>query len=343
MKHSQPGEGPFLDPANRTHPVQRTRLAPSPTGALHLGNARTFLINWALAKQRGWRILLRIEDLDTPRVKPGVTDALQRTLEALGLQWDEGPIVQSADLKPYREAMRMLASRGLVYPSVESRGEIDDAAAGALSAPQEGARESVFPASRRPATMPTLFEPGSADANWRFAAPAGIVEFNDGFAGAQRHNPAQTIGDFVVWTKRDQPSYQLAVVVDDARQGITQIVRGNDLLDSAARQMQLMKPLGIAPIPAYFHLPLVRGEDGKRLAKRHGDTRVDSYLAAGVSVKRIIALLARWSGISCVADEMTAEEFARAFDLSRLPAEDVVFTMQDDQWLRTRHSSAKPT
>jgi len=329
--------------ADRTHPLQRTRLAPSPTGALHLGNARTFLINWALAKQRGWRILLRIEDLDTPRVKPGVTDALQRTLESLGLLWDEGPIVQSMDLKPYREAMRTLATRGLVYPSVESRGEIGEAAARAVSAPQEGAGESIFPASRRPATLPTDFAPSGTEANWRFATPDGIVNFKDGFAGSQRHTPAQTIGDFVVWTKRDQPSYQLAVVVDDARQGVTQIVRGNDLLDSAARQLQLMVPLGVAPIPGYFHLPLVRGEDGKRLAKRHGDTRVDSYFAAGVSPKRIIALLARWSGIPDAAEEMTAEEFARAFDLSRLPSDDVVFTMQDDQWLRTKHSSAGQT
>ncbi|MGH7244330.1 MAG: tRNA glutamyl-Q(34) synthetase GluQRS [Phycisphaerales bacterium] len=323
---------------SHAHPIERTRLAPSPTGALHLGNARTFLVNWALARQRGWRILIRIEDLDTPRVKPGVAAALLRTLEALGLHWDEGPIVQSSDLEPYREAMQRLAGSRCAYPSAESRGEIEDAAAGAASAPQEGARESVFPASGRPATLPGTFVAGGGQANWRFATPANAVEFNDGVAGLQRHVPAQSIGDFVVWTKRDHPSYQLAVVVDDARQGVTQIVRGNDLLDSAARQVLLMKALGITRIPAYFHLPLVRGEDGKRLAKRHGDTRVETYLDAGVSPRKIVALLAKWSGVANVGDEMTAEEFAGAFDLAQLPPDDVVFTLRDDRWLRGKQT-----
>jgi len=323
------------------HPLARTRLAPSPTGALHLGNARTFLINWALAKQRGWRIILRIEDLDTPRVKPGVADTVLRTLESLGLTWDEGPFVQSTDLLPYREAMHALAKRGLVYPSAESRGEIEEAAAGAISAPQEGSHESSFPASRRPATLPTRFASEGTETNWRFATPGRTVEFGDWVAGPQRHCPAQTIGDFVVWTKRDQPSYQLAVVVDDARQGVTHVVRGNDLLDSAARQMLLMEPLGIARIPAYFHVPLVRGEDGKRLAKRHGDTRVDTYFKTGVSPRRVISLLARWSGVPDAPDEMSAEEFTRVFDLSRLPPDDVVFTARDDQWLKRKHTSAR--
>ncbi|MBL8875629.1 MAG: tRNA glutamyl-Q(34) synthetase GluQRS [Phycisphaerae bacterium] len=318
------------------HPVLRTRLAPSPTGALHLGNARTFLINWALAKQRGWRIVLRIEDLDTPRVKPGATEGVYRTLEALGLLWDEGPIVQSDDLEPYRRAMEKLAAAGKVYPSSHSRGEIDDAGASALSAPQEGARESVFPASSRPVVFPMQFESGGGEENWRFATPDEAVEFEDGFAGGQSHRPAETVGDFVVWTKRAQPSYQLAVVVDDARQGITHIVRGNDLLDSAARQRLLMPALGIEHPPSYLHLPLVRGEDGKRLAKRHGDTRIDSYLAAGVHPHRVIALLARWSGLSGDAEAMTAEEFARAFDLSRVPKCDVVFTPRDDRWLKQK-------
>jgi len=255
------------------------------------------------------------------------------------MDWDEGPFVQSADLAPYRDAMQRLAERGCVYPSAESRGEIGDAVA--VSAPQEGARESIFPAARRPATRPTRFVSEGAEANWRFATPAGVVEFRDGIAGAQRHVPEETIGDFVVWTKPDQPSYQLAVVVDDARQGVTQIVRGNDLLDSAARQLLLMQPLGISPAPAYYHLPLVRGQDGKRLAKRHGDTRVETYLQAGVSARRIVALLARWSGVRDAGEELAAEEFVRRFDLAALPLDDVVFTMRDDQWLRNPRSSAE--
>ncbi|MBS0190432.1 MAG: glutamate--tRNA ligase family protein [Phycisphaerales bacterium] len=307
----------------------RTRLAPSPTGALHLGNARTFLINWAIARQRGWRIVLRIEDLDTPRVKPGAVDGIVRTLEALGLDWDEGPLIQSHDLEPYRDAMRRLAESGMAYVSPESRGQIEDLAA---SAPQEGVHESVFPAALRPARMDSQFYEGG-EFNWRFATPDEEVVFIDGFAGPQAIRPSRSIGDFVVWTKRQQPSYQLAVVIDDARQGVTHVVRGNDLLDSAARQLLLMRALGLEPRPEYFHLPLVRGEDGKRLAKRHGDTRVESYLGRGVPAERLIALLARWSGVPGVLERMTAGEFCRAFELSRLSSEDVVFSAADDRWL----------
>ncbi|MFO0861464.1 MAG: tRNA glutamyl-Q(34) synthetase GluQRS [Phycisphaerales bacterium] len=313
----------------------KTRLAPSPTGTLHLGNIRTFLVNWALARQRGWRILLRIEDLDTPRVKSGVTESMLRTLEAMGITWDEGPLVQSSDLEPYRAAMRTLAGAGRTYPSPESRAELEARAQEALSAPQEGVSEVRYPAEFRPAALPRIFEDAS-EANWRFAASAEAADFDDGVAGPQRMTPAETIGDFVIWTKRHQPAYQLAVVVDDARQGITHIVRGNDLLDSAGRQILLQRALGIRPQPAYFHLPLVRGEDGKRLAKRHGDTRVESYLRAGVPPERIIALIARWSGVENVAACMTASEFASAFQLAKLPAHDVVFHPSDDVWLKER-------
>ncbi len=286
-----------------------------------------------MARRRGWKILLRIEDLDTPRVKPGTIDGVMRTLEALGLDWDEGPVIQSHDLAPYREAMHRLARSGHVYPSSETRGEVDAAAQAAASAPQEGTHEIAFGAHRRPESWPHEFSEAGEPVNWRFTTPDIDVELKDGFAGAKKLRPAATVGDFVVWTKRGQPSYQLAVVVDDARQGVTHIVRGDDLLDSAARQALLMEALGLKSRPEYFHLPLVRGEDGKRLAKRHGDTRVDSYLAKGVPAERIIALLARWSGIEGVGDRFSATEFRDAFDLGRLPHEDVVFTLRDDRWL----------
>jgi len=278
LKESQAGSGRVFGPGGGPHPLERTRLAPSPTGALHLGNARTFLINWALAKQRGWRILLRIEDLDTPRVKPGVTDALLRTLETLGLHWDEGPFVQSNDLEPYSEAMHTLSKRGLVYSSAESRGEIEDAAAGAISAPQEGAHESNFPASRRPATFPTQFAPEGSEVNWRFATPGQTVEFDDGIAGLQRRFPAKTIGDFVVWTKRGQPSYQLAVVVDDAAQGITHIVRGADLLASTPRQIYLQQLLQLNT-PHYAHVPLACNAAGEKLSKQTLAKSIDASQA----------------------------------------------------------------
>lgn len=309
-----------------------TRLAPSPTGALHLGNARTFLVNWAMARQRGWRIVLRIEDLDGPRVKPGAAAAAMEILRWLGVDWDEGPHVQSDDLEPYRRAMESLARGALAYPSEHTRADLarldaDDV----VSAPQEGAQESHFPAALRPELQPRAFD--RPDSNWRFVTPAGPVPFADEFAGPQTPDPARTVGDFIIWTKRAQPAYQLAVVVDDARQGVTHIVRGDDLLDSAARQLLIYRALGLGPEPRYCHLPLVRGPDGRRLAKRHGDTRVETYRGRGVSASRIIGLLARWSGIVADRCELSAREYRERFDLNTMSRSAITHTPEDDAWL----------
>jgi glutamyl-tRNA synthetase len=312
---------------------QVTRFAPSPTGALHLGNARTFLINWALARQSGWRIVLRIEDLDTPRVKPGVVELTIDLLSWLGMDWDEGPYIQSHDPGPYLAAMETLASRSRVYPSSLTRTQIEAAA----SAPQEGSHEVLYPASLRPSELTPVFD--DASPSWRLIVPDEPVAFDDAFAGKQEHFPSRTIGDFVVWTRRDpkrpgQPAYQLAVVVDDHRQGVTQIVRGDDLLDSAARQILLYRALGLAPEPSYTHLPLVRGQDGRRLAKRHGDTRLDAYRLRAVTPQRIIGLIAHWSGVTKGRPRpMDAQEFREAFNLRTMSTGPVTFTAEDDAWL----------
>lgn len=313
-----------------------TRLAPSPTGALHLGNARTFLVNWAMARRLGWRIVLRIEDLDGPRVKPGAIEGVIDTLRWLGMDWDEGPTVQSHDLAPYVDAMRAMARRAMVYPCELTRTQIEAAASAPHDAPaasEDGAspgHESRFPAELRPALIARAFD--HPETNWRFATPPDSVEFVDGFAEPQRRSPAATIGDFVLWTKRAQPAYQLAVVVDDHRQGVTHIVRGDDLLDSAARQLLLYRALGLSPEPTYFHLPLVIGPDGRRLAKRHGDTRIDHFRAGGASAERVIALIARWCGVGA-AEAMTAQSFAERLDPASIPRSPVTCTPEDHAWL----------
>lgn len=309
-----------------------TRLAPSPTGALHLGNARTFLVNWALARQGGWRVVLRVEDLDTPRVKAGVIELTVDLLGWLGMDWDEGPVVQSADLSPYRAAMERLAERGLVYPCAMTRKEVEDAA----SAPQEGSHEVVFPASLRPPVIPRVFMDEAP--SWRLAVGAGAVEFADDFAGPQGFDVSRTIGDFIVWTRRDsgrpgQPAYQLAVVVDDARQGVTRVVRGDDLLESASRQLLLYRALGLSPEPRYLHLPLVRGADGRRLAKRHGDTRLDTYRARGVRAERVVGLVAYWCGVVAARQEMSSAEFRERLELHRIPKAGVTLSPEDEAWL----------
>ncbi len=277
--------------------------------------------------------MLRIEDLDTPRVKPGVIDLTIDLLRWLGIDWDEGPLVQSQDLTPTLRAMHILAERGHVYPCSLTRREIEAAS----SAPQEGAHDVPYPRSLRPAHLPGRFTDDST--SWRFATPDARVHFPDAFAGEQSFDVGAIVGDFVVWTRRDpgrpgQPAYQLAVVVDDHRQGITHVVRGDDLLDSGARQLLLYRALGLTPEPVYTHLPLVVGEDGRRLAKRHGDTRLDVYRAAGVPPERVIGLAAYWSGLSHDRRPLSAADFLDRFDLRRMPRQAAVFTREDDQWLR---------
>ena len=193
----------------------------------------------------------------------------------------------------------------------------------------EGFARSPF-TSTRPALM-------ASTASWRVVVPMGGVDFMDAFAGPQHQFPGKTIGDFVVWTRRDadkpgQPAYQLSVVVDDHRQGVTQVVRGDDLLDSGGRQLLLYRALGLGPEPVYTHLPLVRGSDGRRLAKRHGDTRLDTYRAKGVTPERVVGLVAYWSGVGDRPREMSAGEFRRVFDIGTMSHSPIVFTAEHEAW-----------
>ena len=304
-----------------------SRLAPSPTGALHLGNARTFLVNWAIARREGWRLIMRVEDLDGPRIKLESELKTLETLAHLGLDWD-GPILrQSDDMGPYREAMRALAERGRVFACSLTRRQIEQAA----SAPHQGDHELRFPPELRPRDVAAgRFE--AEDCNYRFLVNAGPLEIDDVYRGLTSHDPSAEIGDFVVWTKRGTPAYQLAVVVDDDRQHITDVVRGDDLLPSAARQTLIYRALDLTP-PRFWHLPLVVGPDGRRLAKRHGDTRLETYFRAGVRPQRVIGLLARWCGITDQPMVMSAKAFRDRFDLNRLSPDPVVFSKEDHEWL----------
>lgn len=270
--------------------------------------------------------MLRIEDIDGPRVKMGAAEELIETLAWLGIDWDEGPTFQSEDLSAYREAMRVLASRGRVFACALSRREIEQAS----SAPHAGEGETRFDASMRPVERSAVFE--DENTNWRFIVDGGVVTFEDAVHGHVRTDVGASVGDFVVWTKRGLPAYQLAVVVDDARQGVTQVVRGDDLIESTGRQMLLYEALGLGLTPRYAHLGLVVGPDGRRLAKRHGDTRVSTYRKAGVGAERIVALMARWCGMGERAS-LGSAEFAEGFDLARMTPGPTVMTPEDDRWL----------
>ncbi len=310
---------------------RKTRLAPSPTGALHLGNARTFVLNWVLARQQGWRVALRIEDLDTPRVKPETVTQTIDTLAWLGLDWDEGPTTQAADLAPYRAALERLRQDGSVYPCRCTRQEIERA----QSAPHAEDHELRYPGTCRhqPHQAVASQIPGDAAA-WRMVVPPGPVAFHDHLHGPQTIDVDAQVGDFIVATKAGLPAYQLAVVVDDARQAITDVVRGDDLLGSAARQVLLYRALGLGGPPAYYHLPLVLGTDGRRLAKRHGDTRVATYRDRGVPPERVLGLIAYWSGMTGHRGAVDLGALVAGWALDRLPRAPVTFTAEDDAWLR---------
>jgi glutamyl-tRNA synthetase len=313
--------------------VLKTRLAPSPTGALHLGNARTFLVNWALARQNGWRILLRIDDLDGPRVKSQAAEEAIDILSWLGIDWDEGPTYQTQNLERYQAALRQLAAAGEIYPCRCTRSEIQ---AASRSAPHGDEHELRYPGTCRPAHRTTwpaemLLDP---ELGWRFRVRPETVEFPDHVVGAVEINVDYTVGDFLISTKSCIPSYQLAVVIDDYDQQINRIVRGDDLLSSTARQCQIMDRLKLPHHAEYWHLPLVIGQDGRRLAKRHGDTRITSYREAGVRPERIIGLIARWCGMSSDC-EFTAAEFRNQFRLELLPKGPIVFSEMDNEWLQS--------
>ena len=313
-----------------------TRLAPSPTGALHLGNVKTFVLNWLLARRRGWRVVMRMDDLDGPRVKPDAAAAALDLLAWLGLDWDGPVLYQSADLRPYHAALETLDAAGRTYLCPATRREI----AAAASAPHEDEHEQRYPGLYRPRRDPQTGRlisptpPADADTAVRLIVPDREVAYVDEFAGPQSTNVQQHVGDFILQTKAGLPSYQLATVVDDARQGVTEVVRGEDLLRSVPRQLLLYEALELGPPPRYYHLPLVYGEDSHRLAKRHGDTRAAHYREQGVAAQRLLGVIGFWAGILPRREEATLEQLLERFEPDRhLPGQAVTFTSEDDRWL----------
>ena len=266
------------------------RLAPSPTGALHLGNVRTFMVAWLRARAQNGRLIFRMEDLDHPRDKPGAAAQAVDDLHWLGFDWDE-EYVQSARREHYRAAIEKLHDAGLAYPCVCSRKDVERA----QSAPHDG-EQLHYPGTCR-GRFSTWNEAAAVHPPcWRFRVEGEQqVEFTDVFAGVYRQNVAQTLGDFPLARDADGAGYTLAVVVDDAMMGVTEVVRGDDLLPATPAQILVQRALGL-PTPDYCHVPLVVGADGRRLAKRHGDTRIASYRAAGVLPETIIGHLAKSCG-----------------------------------------------
>lgn len=295
------------------------RLAPSPTGAQHVGNARTYLIAWLSARSRGGSVLLRVEDIDVWRNKPGAVEQLAADLRWLGLDWDGEPVQQSHRLPEHTAALNRLKQLELVYPCTCSRADIQNAA----SAPHLEHEGPTYPgtcAHRTAADADTLTVPYA----WRFRV-ADSPPFDDLYAGRQQIDLNMAQGDFVVWRAVDVPAYQLAVVVDDAAGGVTEVIRGDDLLTSTPRQLLLYRALGL-PAPAFAHVPLVVGEDGRRLAKRHGDTRLSALRDVGVKPEDLVGLLAHSCGWIARPEPVSAKELIPHFNLTAIPREPFVLT-----------------
>ena len=265
-----------------------------------------------------------MEDLVGPRIDlESINDTLS-ILTWLGIEWDGEPVTQSENLAPYHERIGLLISQAQVYHCNLSRKEIDQFSLAPHADDPHGKR------GVRPDDVQLHNDAwDNTPTNWRFVAPTGEYAIEDELRGEQQF---ENMEDFVVWTKNDMPAYQLAVVVDDQRQGITDVVRGNDLLESTLWQSQLYAVFNATP-PKWWHLPLVLGEDSRRLAKRHGDTRITTLRNQGIPPERIIGLVAKWTGTSQKRRLLTSTDFRDAFDIRSVPTEDIVFTKEDHQWL----------
>lgn len=284
--------------AQATH--YRGRLAPSPTGYLHIGHALTFHAAWRRARDAQGTLVMRMEDLDAERSRAVYADAAYEDLRWLGLEWQEGPDVdgpfgpyeQSRRGEFYLAAWRRLFAGGFIYPCRCSRKDL----ASALSAPHEGDDpddEPVYPGTCRALHAATSFvDPANADqpgpVNWRFHVPDGeAIDFIDGNLGPQRFVAGADFGDFLIWRRDGEPSYQLACVVDDAAMQITEVVRGADLLKSTTRQILLNRALGYTN-PKWFHCRLVTDAGGNRLAKRHDALSIRTLRERGLSPEEVL-------------------------------------------------------
>ena len=266
------------------------RLAPSPTGLLHLGHAATFWIAYQRASDAGGKLLLRNEELDPQRSRVEYVDAMLEDLAWLGIRWQPPMLSQSTRLAAYREAFDTLLAAGAVYPCTCSRREL----AQMTQAPHDDDDEPLYIGRCRPASgTRSAFDPA---ASYRFRVPDGeAIAFTDSNLGPRTYTAGRDFGDFLVWRRplgpgqRGLPSYQLACVVDDAFTGITEVVRGADLLRSTARQILLQRALGLPPVE-YFHTALLRDSAGQRLAKRHDALALRTLRQQGLTPEDVLLL-----------------------------------------------------
>ena len=301
------------------------RFAPSPSGRIHLGNILCCLLAWLSVRQQEGHMVLRIEDLDTARCPQRYARQMMEDLHWLGLDWDEGPEVggsngpyfQSQRTDRYQAALEQLEAQGLVYPCFCTRAELH-----AASAPHREDGQVIYPGTCRNLSAAQIAERSLRRAPaLRLRVPEEEIGFTDGHLGAGRENLARACGDFLLRRSDGMFAYQLAVVVDDAAMGITEVVRGADLLDSTPRQLYLYRLLDLTP-PSFCHVPLLLAPDGRRLSKRDADAGLE-VLQGRMSAQAVLGKLAYLAGFHPSAEPASAWELLEEFDWDKVPRSDI--------------------
>ena len=292
------------------------RFAPSPSGRMHLGNVLAALLAWLSVRSADGTMLLRIEDLDPARCREDYALQVKDDLRWLGLNWDEEQTPQSQRTATYEEKFRLLEAQGLVYPCYCSRDALR-----AASAPHERDGESVYPGTCRNLTDAERAKQ-TKKPSWRIRVPDEVFTVEDGVQGVYRANLARDCGDFVVRRADGVYAYQLAVVTDDLAGGVTQVVRGRDLLSSSPRQQYLLRLFG-AETPKYFHVPLLVDESGRRLSKRDGDLDLGA-LRQVMTPEKIIGMLAFALGLTENSAPISARELVAVFSWDKVQKQDIV-------------------
>ena len=295
------------------------RFAPSPSGKMHLGNLFSFLLAWCAVRSAGGEMVLRMEDLDPQRTSAEFATLIRRDLLRFGLDWDREVPCQSTRTAAYDAAFEALEARGLIYPCYCSRSEVH-----AASAPHLGQSEFVYAGTCRDLS-PEQRSAKKRPPAWRLRVPAEEWTVHDGLQGDYTELLSRDCGDFVLRRADGVYAYQLAVVVDDADNCVTQVVRGRDLLASTPRQMYLFSLLG-RPAPEYYHVPLLLAPDGRRLSKRDGDLDLDTLLTR-FSPEEIIGALAHAAGLIEKNEAISASELAAEFDWNKVKKEDICLTL----------------
>ena len=294
-----------------THPLVG-RFAPSPTGRMHAGNIFAALTAWLVAHKSGGYMVLRIEDLDAQRSKPWFSDQVQRDFETLGLTWEKGPFYQHDRIDAYESAFKVLEEKGLVYPCFCTRADLH-----AASAPHRG-EKLVYPGTCRNLSADEIrAKAKERPAAWRVRVPARTYGFDDAFQGRYSQNLATDCGDFLVKRSDGAFAYQLAVVLDDAEQGITSVVRGVDLITSSPQQMYLQDVLG-ASHPQYAHVPLLVAKRDRRLSKRDHDASMDVLLESLGTPEAVIGHIAYRTGMIEADEPISPEKLLHVVDLDAL-------------------------